>query len=478
MEKNGRTKATWLTAGLAVVIACLVIPTLVASANAASPMATSAGANPASQSWAYGGEAWQNGTVILSNAEYTYSAFYGWTVIYTATPTTANISALEAQRTLGATLSVDYCAPNCSSPVTTATLSVKGNEQDTGFANVTNQATVYENGSAVAAVGILNGSSSSQSSLTESAQVTHNGHTASQSFSVAGSSSASISFSPALGLVPLSLSDSNNTWNSSAAFTASGAWNYTYAWSATNFAGATTGGTGNSSGAVNRSGDVSLTGYVIGIVHLRTGLVTPAILLVVQGPFDLYAGFILVPHAYGLFGGAPHVFNADAVGTASFGASRLDGQIVNNQFRPAAESATVGAAGSLGTSIAATTGSPSDSYGSPGATIQAQPMSVAQAQQENNQLINGPSGSGGSAMSLLLPAVVIGVVVAAIVGAVAVTEWRIYSRRQKQNPPQLVGGYSESMSGVPPTGMSTLPPTGSSGGSAPSGPQEQSPRQL
>ncbi|MFZ1024256.1 MAG: hypothetical protein WAN87_08980, partial [Thermoplasmata archaeon] len=307
MTNSGGTQRVLLTTLVGVFVALMVIPMLGSSASAAP--APQVAANPAAtQQWAYGGEAWQNGTVILSNSEYTYTAFFGWTVILSATPTSTNILALEAQRTMATTLTVNYCTPQCSSPTLQATFDLKAQETDFGFANVTNQSTVYESGVAVPAVGLINDSASSQSQLSENLQVTTGGHTATRALTATGNSNSSIAFSPALGLIPLNLSAANS-WNSSAQFTAQGAWLINYDWSATTLSGVSTTGMGSVNGTVQRSGEVNLTGYVLGTVHLRNQTTVPAILLVVQGPFDDYDGFILVPHAYNMFGGAAHGYD-------------------------------------------------------------------------------------------------------------------------------------------------------------------------
>ncbi|MFZ0892158.1 MAG: hypothetical protein WB778_06140 [Thermoplasmata archaeon] len=475
MTKSGGTKRVLLTTLVGVFVALMVIPMLGSFANAA-PAPQAAASPAAAQQWAYGGEAWQNGTVILSNSEYTYSAFFGWTVVLTSTPTSANILSLEAQRTMATTLVVNYCAPQCSSPTLQATYNLKAQEADAGFANVTNQSTVYESGVAVPAVGLLNDSASSHGQLSEILQVTTGGQTATRTLTATGNSNSSIAFSPGLGLIPLNLSAAN-TWNSTAQFSAQGAWLINYAWSATTLSGVSSTGMGSVNGTVQRSGEVNLTGYVLGMVHLRDQTIVPAILLVIQGPFDDYDGFILVPHAYNMFGGAAHGYDSYGLGGANVASSSVDGSIAGGQFHPTAASASFGASAS-DVSPPGTSGgsSPGANYGSPGEQVQAQPMSVVAAQQESSCLTNGCGGSAASALPII-PILVIGLVVAAVIGTVSVTEWRVYARRKKQQ--ELVGGYSAALNGgLPPArAAETRIPEGPAG-EAPAGPQEQPPRAL
>jgi hypothetical protein len=475
MTKIDGTKRWLLATAVGIFAALLVVPMLAGSAGAAP--APQVAANPAAtQQWAYGGEAWQNGTVILSNSEYTYNAFFGWTVILSATPTGTNILALESQRSMAATLTVNYCAPQCTSPTVTATFDLKGQETDLGFANVTNQSVVYESGSAVPAVGILNASSSSQSKLSEDLQVSTGGHTASRMLMVSGNSNASVAFSPSLGLIPLNLSAANS-WNSSAQFTAQGAWLINYDWSATTFAGVSTSGSGMANGTVARSGEVNLTGYVLGVVHLRDQTVVPAILIVIQGPFDNYDGFILVPHAYNLFGGAAHEYDSYGLGSATVSSATIDGSIIGGQYHPTAASTSFGAqATDVNTLTSSGGASGAASYGSPGEQVQAQPMSVAAAQQQSNCLTNGCAGGAASALPIL-PIIVIGLAVAAVIGTVSVIEWRVYAQRKKQQ--ELIGGYSTTRpGGVPPAGAADASTPEGPATNAPGGPQEQPPRVL
>ncbi len=473
MTKIGESKRMWLTVAVGIFVALMVVPMLASSASAA-PAPQTLGNTPAAHQWAYGGEAWQNGTVILSSAEYSYSAFFGWTVIWTATPTSSNTLSLEAQRSMATTLTVDYCAPQCSSPAVTATFGLKAQESDLGFANITNQSTVDESAVVVPAVGLVNDSTSSQSHLTENLQYTIGGHTASRMLTVSGNSNSSAAFSPSLGLIPLNLSAAGS-WNSSAQFAAQGAWMLNYGWGVTTLAGVSTNGSGVANGTVQHSGEVNLTGYVLGNVHLRDHTVVPAILLVVQGPFDDYDGFILVPHAYDLFGGAAHGFDPYRMGGATISSASVDGSIIGGQFHPTAASAAFGAQASDVNPPTPSGGPPSAaSYGAPSESVQAQPMSVAAAQQESNCLTTACGGSGGTAAPIL-PILVIALVVATVIGTVSAVGWRVHARRKKQQ--EIGGGYSGTLSdGVPPAEVVSTPTPENLWTEAPTGAQEQPPR--
>ena len=454
MTKLGGKKGMLLSFGAAGVLALLLVPAVFATA-AAAPL-TSNTTNSSSQQWAYSGEAWSNGTILLPNATYEYSAFYGWAVVFTSTNTSTHVWELEAQRTMETTLSVLLCVPNCNSPTAKASLSIAGTEQDVGFANFTDQATVYENGSAVPAIGLLNASAQSQETLKESLSATVDGPTAhtrnaSAMLSVSARSSAAIYFAPnAFGLIPLAVAP-GAVWNSTADYTAQGVWNQSYEWSRTTFAGVTTSGSATSGGAVAASGVVALTGYALGRIGLDDHSQVPVIVLILQGPFDEIDGIILVPHDYDLFSGSGHPWDPNAMGGASFTAERLDGFVdAFHHFRITAAAAQFSAQDASPLASGATTAlSPSVTTSfSPGATVQAEPTSVSAAQQLSQCLLGNCAASAGTpaTVSILIP-----VVAAVIVGTVAFVAWRSYSRRPSTHGP--VGSLGETVSPV-------LPPAG------------------
>lgn len=455
MQRNATRMGALAALGAALLVT-LVVPALAGSASAA-PVPMGSGGS-AAQQWAYGGQDWVNVTAHLGNATYDEHAFFGWQVIFTATNTSATTVELEAQRTMAASLYAQYCQPNCSSPNVFGNLSVTGWEKDVGFANFTTQSSVTEMGSAVPAVGIVNASATTSGNLSESLRLSVTGpmgsHSASGSLSVAGHAAASVAFSPSLGLVPFNVSK-GDTWNSSAPFAAHGSWALAYAYQRSGFLGGNISGSGSPSGSVNASGNVSLNGEDLGNMTLRNGLTVPVIALEIQGPFDDVDGVILVPHDSEIFSAGLHDWAHGEFGSELVSTARLD--VAVDAFHHvrvvAAASQYSGSDSSLSGSGGATAGMASPAASAPaGGLVQAQPESVAQAQRASSCLVGG-CGAGSAVGSGLLGLLVIGLIVAAVLGTVAVIEYRRWARRPGRGG--LVGGYSQV---VPGTSVPPAPP--------------------
>jgi hypothetical protein len=247
--------------------------------------------------------------------------------------------------------------------------------------------------------------------------------------------------------------------------TAAADWNLSWAWNEQGFNGTKGSGSGSHAGNLSGTFPVALTGYKVVINHgFDDHQVRVGVLLVVQGPFDCYDAFLLVPHDFDLFGGAAHGYDS-----LQFGSAGISGETL--ALSPGAGGYAVTAAdqtfGSADTSINAmaspVTGVAPAATSSPGTTVQGQPMSVAQAQSEAQRLTNGAGSGTASVLGGALFAALIAAVVLLVVGTVGVIEWRSYARRKSKGG--LVGGYGESWpNGVPPA--TAYPPTAQ----APQGP--------
>jgi hypothetical protein len=469
MQRTERTTRTLAALGVLVVLAML-LPALAATAQAASvaPRGTPSAALTANfsttQQWAYGGSKWVNVSVQLGNGSYNSHAFFGWHVILTATNTSSSTVALEAQRTMGASLFASYCVPNCTHPSTAGNLTLRGYESDTGFANLTSLAQVYENGTAATALGIDNASSRGYARLNETYSLTVGGHTATGDLRIRGGAHGQVAFTPALGLVPWNLGP-GVTWNSTAAYVASGAWSVAYQYNATSFLGTTMSGSGTPNGSVSSSGTVALTGAELGSVTLANGHTVQVIGIAITGPFDAVDGFILVPHGFEIFGSGhhdwdPHSFGAEAVAT-----SRLDVAVdATGRHLQVEASATAyaGSDGSLNQGTTVANAAPVSAAPST-ALVQGQPETVADAQHASSCLNTAcPAGSAssaaGSILSLLVVGLVVGLVAVVLVGTVGVVEYRAWMRRRGGGG-TLVGGYSQQ---VPMTPGLPAPPGGPS----------------
>jgi hypothetical protein len=454
MAKIGGTKLWVAATGVVLLLAFVAIPALSGSASAA-PVMNTASTNPSTQ-WAYGGQGWSNNSLQFANVTITWDAAFGWTVVFTVTPTTPGTWMLEEQRTVGITISESY-----TGPILHATYSYHGQEVDTAFANLTNQSVVYVNGQAVPALGVDNASASVAASFSEAVSKTIHGVTAGASLDVTGVAQAQTSFSPSLGLIPLNLTGVSE-WNSSATASPSASWNVSYSWTDTGFNGTTGSGSGSKVGGLSATGPVNLTGYKLTVTPpvFRDGKTRTAIVLIVQGPFDNYDGFIFVPHAFDLFGTAVHPYDSTTLGTAAISAETLYVSSGPGGLSVTAAATNFGTTDKTATALASPVSqvSPAASPApSPSGTAVGQPMSIAQANAEANCLTGGCGGTAAAGPSAALLVALVGVVVIVVVGTVGVIEWRSYARRQSQKG--LVGGYGESWpNGVPPAGA-VSPPT-------------------
>ena len=207
-------KRTWLVpsaVAAALLIGFLVVPSTLGTAQAMPASSTAA----STQMWAYGGQRWVDTTVELPHANYTSEAFVGWQVIYTSINTSSTTVELTAQRTLGVALTAEYCAPSCQNPTEQAHLLISGSEVDFASADLSTTGTVDVNGSAAAAVALLNAASSSQAHLSEKLSISLTGingtKTATGSLDVVGAANASVNFGASgLGLVPWTVMPGSN----------------------------------------------------------------------------------------------------------------------------------------------------------------------------------------------------------------------------------------------------------------------------
>jgi len=425
-----------------VVVGLLVAFTGSASATMVDPAGSTA-------TWAYGGQNSSSGTVTLGNLTATWNTSIGVVVIFNATPTGANTTQLEAQRTIGISVLITIAVPNGS-----VTFSYKALEVDTAYANITNASSVDVAGVMVPALGIDNSSFHGTASLTESIVGHAAGRTAAGYLNVSAEAAANVQFTPALGLIPLDLTGVS-AWNSTATAAPSATWNvsYNYAYFGWNN---TTGSGGTSrTGSWDATGPVALTGNIItvNLPSFRDHAPRVGILLTLQGPADIYDGFIIVPHAFDLFGGAHHVYDNESLSNVSISGDVLflSAGHVGAASLTASELA-IGRANGAQPLVA----SPTPAASNVGASVVAQPESVSAAQSQSHCLEFG-CAAASPWFTGLVAAAVIGGLIAAVAGTVGVVEWRSYARR-KNRTNQLVGGYSEGLANGIPTAV-LQPPT-------------------
>ena len=470
MQGFGRTLGTIGVLGAAVAV-LLVMPGLVAPASA-SPAPLAGGS--LSQQWAYGAQKWVKVSVDFANATYTAHAIFGWTVVFTATNTSATTVELEAQRTMAGSYFADLCAPACTNPTGQGNLSITAWEKDTGFANLTTTASVYENGIATPAVGLLNASAQASGNISESLwlKVQHFNTTisAATSLYVAGAAHASVSFAPALGLVPLNAS-TGAVWNSSSAFNASGGWSANANWYRTSVLGVTTSGSFNPSGSVQSSGDVALGGADLGSITLGNGATVPVIALAWTGPFDDVDGVILIPHDFDLFGDSHHDWSSESLGATQVSTSDLDIAVdAAHHLRVVATATSFQSSDtSLSTASQTVAGPTPASTATAPTLVQAQPETVDQAQQSSSCMLGhcapGSATAAGAPIGLIL---VVGLIAALVIGSVSVIEYRVWARRRAER----------GLVGTPSPVRPVSPPPGVSGGYVPPPPPPSAPTET
>jgi hypothetical protein len=469
MSGKAGTKRGLVATGAALMVVMGLLVGLGATASAA-PVHAESGAKVA---WAYGGTGSSNGSITIGSVSASWSASISADVILTATPTVANTTELEEQRTIGVTLKVSLSGPNG-----TLTYNYHATEADTAYANITNDSTVYVAGFAVPALGLDNSSFHGSATLAESLVATALGKTASAYLNASGTANAAVQFSPALGLIPLHLAGVDD-WNSTAVVTSAADWNYSYNYAFHGWNNTTGAGGKARGGSLNASGPVSLNGQVVvlGLPHFRDHIVRIGILLTVSGPANLYEGFLLVPRGFDPFGGAHHVYSSDSMSNVTISGDLLfvnPGRVAVTSLT--ASEVTIGGAKGAQPMVSSTDRALALPSSSPvGTSVVEQPESVSAAQSQSHCIQTGCPGAGPW-FSGLAAAAVIGGLIAAVVGTVGVVEWRSYARRKNQAR-QLVGGYSEGLtSGFPPA--AALPPnspaqTGPSGPSTIEGPGRQ-----
>jgi hypothetical protein len=447
MEHRGRNGRLAAVAAVAL-LALAVVPALAVSASAS---ATPSAANPAiltSREWAYGGEGWSAGGITLGHESLTWNATAGAVVIYNATNTSATTTEITATRTMMERLTATFTAPNVS-----WTYQFKVLEVDHAYANLTDLANVtLANLSVVPALGLLNAEIHGNVTLAASLV----GHTPNGSVSdylnVSGWANAQVSFTPALGLVPLNLTGVTS-WTAAANATGSAAWNLTWSFVNHDWNGTSASASSYISGTWSTATEVVLFGHVAGTYakwvdhRLRTALA-----LGLTGPFDLYAGVFLVPHGFDLFQGGAKAYASSGLGTTVQTSEFVfvsDGPKHLYAASFTAANFTAGTSTPAGFTVGGGDAPAVTPAASSGPTVWEQPESPSAAQSQANCFATGcPAGSnpfGG----LLLPLAIAGLAIAVIAG--------VALSRRSRGPG---GKASDTPLSSTPTSMGPTPPTG------------------
>jgi hypothetical protein len=430
-------------------LALAVVPALAASASAATVAPVTHPAVDSTAQWAYGGQGWSAGGLTVGKVSFSWNGSAGAVVIYNATSTGPDTTELTATRTVAVALTESYSSPNES-----WSYHFKVVEIDHAYANVTNASSVrLANGSVVAALGLLNASLHGNVTLQASLLGTVGSASMSDYLNVSGWATAQVGFTPSLGLVPLNLTGVSS-WSSAASAAGSAAWNVSWAFTNHGWNGTTASQSGDINGTWSTTTEVFLIGHVAGTYakwvdhRLRT-----AVALGLSGPFDLYAGILLIPHAFDLFGGSSEAYAASGVGATAVtseyifvtnGPHALSAQSVTaaNMTAGIGTLASASMVGGGGMTPAASTS------GSADPTVWEQPESPSAAQSQAHCLVVGCPGGSNPLGGLLVPLAIAGVAAVVAVGL-------ILSRRARGR-----GGVSADVPLSAQLGQAPTPPTG------------------
>ena len=455
MQTNG-TKRRMLSVAAVALLALAILPLVGGSASAAA-VGPSVASPDRSVEWAYGGEGWASGTAVSGHL--TWNASAGAVVIFNATNTSSTTTELTANRTVAISISATFSAPG-----TTITYNLKAYEQDLAYANITNASSVtLSNLTTVPALGLINASLHATASLKASLVGTVGNLSASDYLNVSGWAHAQVAFSPALGLVPLNLTGVTG-WGSAANASGSAAWNVSWAFANHGWNGTSASLNGDVNGTWSATTEVLLVGHVAGPwAHWVDHRARTAVVLGLVGPFDLYAGILLVPHAFNLFGGGVHAYDGAGVGGASVRAEYLF--VTNGPRHLSAESVTAAnltagaptpssyVSAGLAPALAPATAAAAPAA-SPTPTVWEQPEGVPAAQGQAHCLVFSCPGSSNPLAKLFLP---IAIVAVAAVAAIAV----ILSRRSRGRGGQPTTTPLSAQTPIGPTPPTGVDPTGS-----------------
>jgi hypothetical protein len=426
----------------AVAVTVSFLTVCVPGIGAAQSATTAGGPAGAATLWAYGGLGSRSWGGTGGAYRYDASVTAGFAVIINETIGTGGVITLSIDRTMGLLLYVEYCLPSCGHPTETATVHFHAWEVDRALLNLTTDGSVNVSGAPTAALGLLSSATSVVVGLRESSEVVVDGVPVhGRNVSVNLDANASTGFTPALGLVPLTLTP-EESWSSTSLFTTVGSASWSVLETLLN---GTIPVDKNGTVPLAALGNVTLNGTYAGTkVHLG-GTNYDVVALTVQGPFSLREGFLLIPSGSNFFGAsAPGWLSGllSTSGSASFSQGNID---VTNSPAGGSHlgfygSEAVWSSGTanpasdalLATDVGLTPAATADGSGPNATSVQGGPESLAQATTDQNCLASGfgcPSGSAPRSLLAELLVVAVGTVAAAV--AVAL----VAERRRMPPPP-------------------------------------------
>jgi hypothetical protein len=433
--------------GITVAVALLVgvLMVFVLPASAAAPGA-SASPYAAGSTWAYGGVKTVTYSGAVGSWQYVGQATFGYSVLLEENSSSSPFE-VYVDRTMGALVTTEFCTPSCDHPTDAANLTYHTWETEQAWANFTTAGSVTEGSASVAAIALENSHAVVNGSLTESSTSDLAGVDRARTLNVTVGGDSNVSFDTPLGLLPLSLSaGTGQSWTSTSAFAASGGSSWALVYTVVGPAGGIVSVARSGNGTVNSTGEVGLVGmYAPGQSFSYNGTTYPAVAIQVTGPFAVREGFIFLPSGSDLFGTSAQPWSGNQSGAATASLEFVDalpfvaghlGLVASAwQYAPTAsfDTAALQPADPDGpvADAAPVNVSPSPT------TVQGQPQSPNDAEQDHNCLVNGqgcPSAATqpgpGPSLHGLFGYLLVAVVLGAIIGAVVVVD------RRRVPPPQ------------------------------------------
>lgn len=435
--------------GALLLLSALFVPPSLGAVTAAtsSPSASSITTSPAASaalaaatpSWAYGGVRYVSGSGSGTDGNgnsiaYSFHGMFAFSAVLNQTNTSSTTFSIQAFRTQAALIYIDLCSPSCSSPTATGNITIFGWEQENAVANFSRTASVDVNGTAVPALGVVSVFDQIVGNMTRVSVGQFNSRTFGAYASVAAQATASLAFTPALGLVPISVTP-GESWSSNSSYTEQGSWSAPYHMYQQN-QGAMN---GDPQGSLQSSGTLGLSGQDTGGITLGNGVLARALLFHTWGPFSMRDGWLPVPFAADLFAGGGHAWDSQTPMGAAIQPGTTDLQptsphmgvlAAGNDFVSDAAlgvqgyGSSAGPSASLFEAAAALSAPPASEF-----EVQAQPMSIGSAEQlAGNMLVPPVYPAWGSPATRLLPLVLTVVVIGAVAAVVAI----VVVRRRRQ----------------------------------------------
>jgi hypothetical protein len=223
-----------LSASVAILVASLVVVPLIGVVSGTSGLPPAA-VSAQTGTWSFGKVTTASVQGNDSSGTYSGSVTYGFVTNITAVNTSATTIEVIVQETVGISLSLQYCRPNCAKPLQITQFSYQGWQTRDAWTNLSAVANVTETftnstiPAVVNALGIINSTVQARGGASEAASDTRHGadnvtRVSSVTAAYRSSSNSTVAFTPSLGLLPTGPIASGDSWVSTALYQGSADW--------------------------------------------------------------------------------------------------------------------------------------------------------------------------------------------------------------------------------------------------------------